>query len=92
MILLPTREDDMVTLYISGGVKNPGINSLPSGSRVNDAIMKAGGFTLQANSEAVNLAAKLEDEDRISIPAKNSKGSPSSESNQKGSIRLTSMS
>jgi competence protein ComEA len=88
MILLPTRKVDLVTVYISGEVKNLGIYSLPSGSRVNDAKLKAGGFTLQANSEAVNLATKLEDEDRISIPAMNSEGSPTSESNQKGLINI----
>jgi len=88
MILLPTREADMVTVYISGEVKNPGIYSLPSGSRVNDAILMAGGFTHQTNSEAVNLAGKLEDEDRISIPAMNSEGSSSSEPNQKGLINI----
>jgi competence protein ComEA len=88
IILLPTREADIVTVYISGEVKNPGIYSLPSGSRVNDAILMAGGFTHRANSEVVNLAAKLEDEDRISIPAMNSEGSSSSESNQKGLINI----
>lgn len=88
MILLPTREADVVTVYISGEVKNPGIYSFPSGSRVNDAILKAGGFASQANSEAVNLAMKLEDEDRITIPEKDSKGSPSSEPNQKGLINI----
>jgi competence protein ComEA len=88
MILLPTREADMVTVYISGEVKNPGIFSLPSGSRVNDAILRAGGFNPDAISETVNLAAKLEDEDRIIIPGINPMDSPSSESNQKSLINI----
>lgn len=68
MILLPTRQPDSVTIYISGKVQNPGVYQLAVGSRVLDAVQKAGGFAANANQESINLAAILEDEDRLYIP------------------------
>lgn len=70
-ILLPTRAPDTLVVYITGEVNEPGVIQLASNSRIYDAIQKAGGFTEEANQEAVNLAAILEDEDRIVIPSKN---------------------
>ena len=70
-ILLPTRAPDTVVVYITGEVNEPGVIQLASNSRIYDAIQKAGGFTEEANEESVNLAAILEDEDRIVIPSKN---------------------
>lgn len=39
-------------------------------SQVQDAVEAAGGFASDANSEAVNLAAFLEDGDHLLIPGK----------------------
>jgi competence protein ComEA len=68
-ILLPTREPETVMVYITGEVNEPGLYPLPPNSRVFDAIQSAGGFTEAADQEAINLAAILEDEDRIDIPS-----------------------
>ena len=47
---------------VKGAVQQPGVYELPTGSRVTDAIKKAGGFQEQANQKSVNLAQKLQDE------------------------------
>lgn len=61
-----------VVVDVSGGVINPGIYSLPPGSRVEDAIIAAGGLSGQADSDrlakVVNRAAKLSDGAKLYIP------------------------
>ena len=51
-------EQDLITVDVKGAVKSPGIYDLPVGSRVNDAVQKAGGLTEQADSKAPNLASE----------------------------------
>nr|WP_275296744.1 helix-hairpin-helix domain-containing protein [Bacillus sp. REN10] len=58
----------MVTVDIKGAVKMPGIYSLSSEERINDAVAKAGGFQKEADRTTVNLAQKLQDEMVIYIP------------------------
>lgn len=53
-----------------GAIRQAGVYELPAGSRVYDAIQKAGGLTDQANSQSVNLAQKIEDESVVYV-AKN---------------------
>ena len=43
---------------------------LPVGSRVNDAVQKAGGLTEQADSKSLNLAQKVSDEALVYVPTK----------------------
>ena len=43
---------DLITVDVKGAVKSPGIYDLPVGSRVNDAVQKAGGLTEQADSKS----------------------------------------
>ena len=47
-----------------------GIYDLPVGSRVNDAVQKAGGLTGQADSKSLNLAQKVSDEALVYVPTK----------------------
>ena len=44
---------------VAGAVGKPGVYRLPAGSRVNDAIQRAGGATARAEAESINLAARL---------------------------------
>jgi competence protein ComEA len=61
----------MVTVYINGEVKKPGVYKLKSGSIVDDLIKASGGLTENANTESrLNLARKLKDEDNIFIEKK----------------------
>ncbi|WAM32920.1 helix-hairpin-helix domain-containing protein [Caldicellulosiruptor morganii] len=55
-------------VYVCGNVKNPGVYELPSNSRVNDAIEKAGGVLPNSDLNVINLAEKLQDGQKIYIP------------------------
>lgn len=57
-----------IRVYISGGVENPGVYAVPEGARWIDALEAAGGPTDDANLEAINLARRVQDEDRIIVP------------------------
>ncbi|WP_077804958.1 helix-hairpin-helix domain-containing protein [Streptococcus mitis] len=63
-------EQDLITVDVKGAVKSPGIYDLPVGSRVNDAVQKAGGLTEQADSKLLNLAQKVSDEALVYVPTK----------------------
>lgn len=53
---------------MTGAVSQPGVFSLPSGSRVQDVIQLAGGALPEANIQALNLARLVEDGERIVVP------------------------
>ena len=84
-------EQDLITVDVKGAVKAPGIYDLPVGSRVNDAVQKAGGLTEQADSKSINLAQKVSDEALVYVPTKGEEvanqqtnsGAPSSTSKDK---------
>lgn len=63
-------EQDQITVDVKGAVKSPGIYDLPLGSRVHDAVQKAGGLTEQADSKSLNLAQKVSDEALVYVPTK----------------------
>lgn len=63
-------EKDLITVDVKGAVKSPGIYNLPLGSRVNDAVQKAGGMTENADSKNLNLAQKVSDESLVYVPSK----------------------
>jgi competence protein ComEA len=64
-----------ISIYICGEINKPGVYTLNEGDRLIKLIGMAGGFTEKADSESVNLAAKLLDEDFIKIPSKIVSGS-----------------
>jgi len=66
--LIPAPTLAPITVYVSGNVNQAGLYALPSGSRVNDAIQAAGGFTEAANTGILNLAEILEDGEQIDVP------------------------
>ena len=84
-------EQDLITVDVKGAVKSPGIYDLPVGSRVNDAVQKAGGLIEQADSKSLNLAQKVSDEALVYVPTKGEEsasektgsGAPSSTSKEK---------
>lgn len=63
-------EQDLITIDVKGAVKSPGIYDLPVGSRVHDAVQKAGGLTDEADSKSLNLAQKISDEALVYVPTK----------------------
>jgi competence protein ComEA len=54
---------------IKGQVATPGVFELPADSRMKDAIDAAGGFLETAETKAINLAMKVQDEMVIYVPA-----------------------
>jgi competence protein ComEA len=59
---------------VAGAVRRPGLYRLPQGSRVADAIARAGGATRRAEAALVNLAAPLADGQQVLIPARGAGG------------------
>lgn len=63
-------EDEMpIRIYVCGAVVNPGVVSVPEGSRVEDALLEAGGFTSEALRQALNLADWVYDGQMLYFPA-----------------------
>ena len=57
-----------VTVHVSGAVAAPGLVALPEGSRVADAIARAGGALPGAELRLVNLAAPVTDGTQLVVP------------------------
>jgi competence protein ComEA len=55
-------------VHVAGAVERPGVYRLPAGSRVTDAVRRAGGFARGANHDAINLAARLSDGQQVVVP------------------------
>ena len=66
----PTPTPAPLRVYVVGAVRRPGVFALPRGSRVEDAVAAAGGFTAAALRDAVNLAAPLQDGLRVYVPSR----------------------
>ena len=64
----PTSTPSPYLVYINGEIQNPDVYEVPHGSRVQDVIALAGGFTEDALAEVVNLAAPLFDGQQLFIP------------------------
>jgi len=58
-----------VTFQVAGAVNAPNVYTLPRGSRIVDAIKTAGGAKVDADTQSLNLAARIEDGSRIYIPS-----------------------
>lgn len=54
--------------HITGGVNNPGIYELKAGDRIFHLVEAAGGLVENADENRINLAKRLEDEEKIHIP------------------------
>ncbi len=69
-VVVDNEPEEPRTIYadIKGEVNKPGVYELIFGERVKDAVVKAGGFTENADEKQVNLALKVTDEMIIYIP------------------------
>ena len=63
----------IISVDVSGAVKTPGVYKLKDGSRIENAVAAAGGFSEEANQEYIskylNMAQKLSDGSKIYVPA-----------------------
>ena len=66
----PPAGVDRVVAQVAGAVASPGLVTLGRGARVADAVTLAGGALPEADLDAVNLARRIEDEERILVPRK----------------------
>jgi competence protein ComEA len=57
-----------VVVDVAGAVERPGVYRLPGGSRVIDAVQRAGGAAPGAALEAINRAARLTDGQQVVVP------------------------
>jgi competence protein ComEA len=75
---------------VTGAVGRPGVYRLPAGSRVDDAVRRAGGAGPRAELEAVNLAARLADGQQVVVPEQGPGGSllGAAASSEEGPISL----
>lgn len=61
---------DQITVHVTGAVQKPGVYTFAPGTRISDAIQRAGGARPDGYPDALNLAAKLEDGEKIYVPTK----------------------
>lgn len=63
----PRASPDSVVVDVAGKVRHPGLYTLPSGSRVADAIEAAGGSTPGTDTDGINRARLLADGEQILV-------------------------
>src|SRR6266542_978679 len=67
-----------VVVDVVGAVRRPGLYRLEQGSRIADAVARAGGATGQADLALVNLAAPLADGEQVVVPKRGAPGAAGS--------------
>lgn len=60
-------ESRSIKVYVTGGVVRPGVYTVPVGARIEDAVLAAGGLTVDADRAQTNLAAVLKDGQHIHV-------------------------
>jgi competence protein ComEA len=62
------RQNARIYVHVAGAVRRPGLMTMSAGSRVADALRRAGGPERRADLTAINLAAQLADGQQIVVP------------------------
>lgn len=70
----------MIYVDVKGAVNRPGVYALRSGLRIQDALTKAGGITASADSNHVNMAQQVNDQQVVYVPTKGEVTTPIGES------------
>jgi len=60
----------LLVVDVVGAVRRPGLLRLAKGSRIADAVARAGGATRRADLAQVNLAAPIADGEQVVVPAR----------------------
>lgn len=63
-----------VVVDVVGAVRRPGLYRLEQGSRIADAVARAGGATRKADLAMINLAAPLADGEQVVVPKRGASG------------------
>ena len=64
----PPAPPPRLVVDVAGAVRRPGLYRLAQGSRIADALTRAGGATARAAVDGVNLAAPLVDGEQVVVP------------------------
>jgi len=78
--LIPERSaaaSPKIVVHVAGAVRQPGLYRLAEGTRVADAVVRAGGATAPADTAAINLAAPLADGMQVIVPRRAAGGAAS---------------
>jgi len=67
---LTTAPVEEIVVHVAGAVQHPGVYRFFPGARVDDAVRQAGGAREDGYADGLNLAAHLEDGERICVPTK----------------------
>ncbi len=82
-----------VVVHVVGAVRRPGLYRLPIGSRVADAVARAGGPARRADTQLVNLAAPIADGQQVVVPRSQPPAAPgygaSAEQHPSGPVHLS---
>ncbi|WP_249871038.1 helix-hairpin-helix domain-containing protein [Oceanobacillus saliphilus] len=73
---------------VKGAVLKPGVYEVSLDKRVNDVILLAGGFKVEADQSHVNLAQKVQDEMVIIVPAVGEAAVSSNDMSGNGKVRI----
>lgn len=66
--LTPPPGGRSAVVHVAGEVREPGVYRLRRGTRVEDAVRRAGGPTREGDVDALNLAAKVGDGRQVIVP------------------------
>ena len=72
----PTPASRPLQVYVSGAVTHPDVYDLPSESIIKDAIEAAGGATIEADLDRINLAQAVADGQHIYVPKEGQESPP----------------
>jgi competence protein ComEA len=64
-----TTSAPLLVVHVAGSVNHPGLYRLPAGARLADAIAAAGGPTVDARVDDLNLAALVVDASSVRVPS-----------------------
>lgn len=75
-------QTELICVYIIGAVQKPGVVLVPIDSRLYQAVEQTGGFTEDADINLINLAAHINDGEKIVIPFKDAEKNKSESQKQ----------
>jgi len=70
------KNASVVFVHVLGAVRAPGVYELPGGSRIVDAVSRAGGLADDADPAGVNLARVVVDGEQVRIPRQGEASAP----------------
>lgn len=95
-IISSEENEEKIFVYLEGAIEKPGVYELPSETRLNDLLIRAGGLSAKADrewvSENLNLAQKLTDGIKIYLPFEGEETKETEEKNKKINLNKASLS